>query len=72
MKSQTDMIHEHLLAGNSITPVDALREFGCFRLAARIDDLRGRGVDIETITEKKNGKKYARYALRGQLQMAGL
>ncbi len=72
MKSQNDMIHEYLLAGNSITPVDALREFGCFRLAARIDDLRGRGDDIETITEKKNGKKYARYALRGQLQMAGL
>ena len=50
MKSQNDMIHEYLLAGNTITPVDALREFGCFRLAARIDDLRTRGVDIETIT----------------------
>ena len=70
--SQADAILEHLKAGNSITPVDALRDFGCFRLAARIDELRQRGHDIETITEKRNGKKYARYALRGQLQMVGL
>lgn len=70
--SQSDAILEHLKAGNSITPVDALRDFGCFRLAARIDELRQRGHDIETIAEKRNGKKYARYALRGQLQMVGL
>lgn len=63
--SQSDAILEHLKAGNSITPVDALRDFGCFRLAARIDDLRQRGHDIETVTEKRNGKKYARYLLRG-------
>ena len=72
MKSQTDMIHEHLLAGKSITPIEALRDFGCFRLAARIDDLRGRGVDIETLTEKRNGKQYASYVLRGQMQMVNL
>ena len=70
--SQSDAILEHLKAGNSITPVDALRDFGCFRLAARIDDLRQRGHDIETVTEKRNGKKYARYLLRGtQQQLVG-
>ena len=71
--SQSDAILEHLKAGNSITPVDALRDFGCFRLAARIDDLRQRGHDIETVTEKRNGKKYARDLLRGtQQQLVGL
>lgn len=70
--SQTDAILEHLKSGNTITPVDALRDFGCFRLAARIDELRHRGFDIETINEKRNGKKYARYVLRGQLQMVGV
>ena len=70
--SQSDAILEHLKAGNSITPVDALRDFGCFRLAARIDDLRQRGHDIETVTEKRNGKKYARYLLREtQQQLVG-
>lgn len=62
--TQIDAIREFLEKGNSITPLDALREFGCFRLAAVIFMLRDEGMDIETITEHKNGKKYARYILR--------
>lgn len=30
----------------SITPLDALREFSCMRLAARILDLKKRGYEI--------------------------
>ena len=62
--TQTDAIREFLLAGKSLTPIDALEQFGCFRLAARIDELRKAGLDIETIKERRNGKSYARYQLR--------
>ena len=70
--TQNDAIKQHLLSGKSITPLDALQKYGCFRLAARIDDLRKTGLDIETLTEKRNGKQYASYVLRGQMQMVGL
>ena len=62
--TQTDAIRSFLLEGNSLTPIDALERFGCFRLAARIDDLRQEGLDIETVKERRNGKSYARYKLR--------
>ena len=48
-----------------ITPIDALEKFGCFRLSARISDLRELGYDIRTDREKnKNNEGYhARYFL---------
>ena len=39
-KSQADAIKDYLLQGHSITPLDALEMFGCFRLGARIADLK--------------------------------
>lgn len=62
--SQTDQIRAALIFGRSLTPLDALNEFGCFRLAARVADLRREGLDIECKTETTNGKRYARYQLR--------
>jgi hypothetical protein len=62
--SQNEQIRAALLAGRTLTPLDALTEFGCFRLAARVADLRRFGLDIECINETKNGKRYARYQLR--------
>jgi len=67
--TQTEMIRTHLENGRDITPLEALDQYGCFRLAARIDELRKAGLDIETITETRNGKKYAKYKLRGQMEM---
>jgi hypothetical protein len=63
--TQNDAIRAALLAGRSITPLDALNEFGCFRLAARVADLRREGLPIECTTETRNGKRFARYHLRG-------
>ena len=70
--TQNDAIKEHLLSGKPITPLDALQNYGCFRLASRIDELRKAGMDIETVTIKRNNKRYASYVLRGQLKMVGL
>lgn len=63
--SQNEAIKAALLSGRSLTPLDALQDFGCFRLAARVADLRREGMDIECSTEITNGKRYARYRLRG-------
>lgn len=50
----------HLQSGLSITPLDALEMFGCFRLGARIYDLRKDGVEIAVERRKfvnRNGHK---------------
>ena len=65
--TQTEMIRAHLEAGREITPIDALEQYGCFRLAARIKELRNAGLLIETLTEQRNGKAWAKYRLVGQL-----
>jgi len=62
--TQTEQIRQHLETGESITPLDALQTYGCFRLAARIDELRKAGMDIQTVKESRNGKSYARYQVR--------
>ena len=53
--SQNNELRAALLAGRSLTPMDALRDFGCFRLAARVADLRREGLPIECVIETKNG-----------------
>lgn len=45
--TQCEQILEYMKAGNTVTPLDALSRFGCFRLAARISDLRDKGNVIE-------------------------
>ncbi len=37
--SQTSRILSYMLEGHSITPLEALDLFGCFRLGARIKDI---------------------------------
>ena len=39
-KSQSELILEHLERGFSITPIIALDLFNCFRLGARIHELK--------------------------------
>jgi hypothetical protein len=62
--SQTDQILAHLEAGNTITPLDALAKFHCFRLAARINELREAGYKIVTGERKlSTGKTIAEYRM---------
>ena len=48
MKQQNKKILKHLKAGLAITPIGALKTYGCFRLAARIYELRSEGWPIVT------------------------
>ena len=62
-KSQNEEILAHLLAGKSISPLEALEKFGCFRLGARILELKQQGHKIVTDMVTENGKRYASYRL---------
>jgi len=62
--TQNEWILGRLKAGYSITPMDALKGCGCFRLAARINDLRAEGHIILTEKISLGGKSFASYQLR--------
>lgn len=62
--SQEQTILDMLKRG-PVTPIDALQEAGCFRLAARISDLRQQGYPIKTETiTTTSGKHIAQYILK--------
>lgn len=62
--SQSQQILRHLKAGHRITPLDALKRFGCMRLGARIYDLRQLGHRIErAMIETSGGARVAEYRL---------
>mgnify|MGYP002638080107 FL=1 len=60
--AQRDLIRDDLIAGKTITPMDALEKYGCYRLAARIGELRKEGMNIET-KQYANDNMYAHYSL---------
>ena len=64
--TQAGRILAHLRAGNRITALEALDAFGCFRLAARIHELRRDGWGIQERTvETRGGKRVAEYSIGG-------
>lgn len=62
--SQNEKIKNYLLSGKSLTPIQALNKFGCFRLASRINNLRNEGLKISTTIVNKNNKKFAEYKIK--------
>lgn len=67
--TQTQRILRYMTECGSITPLDAIREFSCYRLAARIGDLKRMGYDIVSRKETSRNKygervSYARYTLK--------
>ena len=61
--SQIKEIRALLESGEAITPIGALSAYGCFRLGARIYDLRRAGLAIETELVQRKEKRFARYRL---------
>ena len=61
--TQTAAIRAQLERGESITPLQALSLYGCFRLAARIFDLKAEGLTIDSNTITINGHEFAEYFL---------
>ena len=67
MKQRT-MLLRHLRRGETITPAAALDLYGIARLAARIQNLRDDGYEIETVMHQGHNRfgqpvRYAEYLL---------
>jgi len=65
--SQNKSIKAHLQKGKSLTALDALYMFGCFRLGARIHDLKAQGLKFKSelieITSAGKKKKVSKYSI---------
>lgn len=61
--SQCGQIYAHLADGGTITPLEAFQLYGCLALHSRIDELRGRGIEIETVMIEINGKRVGQYSM---------
>lgn len=66
--SQAGLILNHLESGKEINPLEALTNYGCYRLGAVIFNLKREGYKIHTRIErftKPNGRKghYAVYKM---------
>ena len=66
--TQRERVLMYLKQFGSITPLQALKEFGIMRLAARIWELRKRGYNISKTTGTAKNRfgeevKFARYTL---------
>jgi len=65
MKTQTQLIMNHLNKYGSISPREAMEDYQITRLASRIYDLKQSGIRINPEIKKHplTGKRYARYYL---------
>ena len=62
--SQNTEILNHLKLGGSLTAVTAVNKFGCYRLAARINDLRNQGYEINSKTVQKGKVHFSVYSMK--------
>jgi len=66
-QTQNEAILAWLETGSGITPLDALQRFGCFRLGARIFELRRMGWEIDsTMVKTVTGKRIALYKMKSE------
>jgi hypothetical protein len=61
--SQNSQILNHLMTCGTLTPMDALNLFGCFRLSARVRELKDKGFNIKTEMVVIGEKKVAKYSM---------
>lgn len=62
--TQARLIVEYLEEFGSITPLEAIRDIGCYRLSARISDIKKMGIPIKTemVNVKNRRGKFSRIA----------
>lgn len=66
--TQCDRILQYIEENGSITQLQALREFGCMRLASRMSDIKKMGYPVKMEMEKSKNRygepvHYARYTI---------
>jgi len=64
LNGQQAKIYKHLKSHGSISQLEALGVYGIYRLAARVCEMRRKGVPIDSVNKHDaNGKVYASYFL---------
>lgn len=68
--TQKKMVLKYMQDFGSITQLDAIRDLGILRLAARIADLKAAGIRIKTETDEARNRygkkvKFTRYSIDG-------
>lgn len=69
-KKQTEKILEYMEEFGSISQLEAVKDIGCYRLSARIADLKKEGYEIESEFESSKNRfgetvSFKRYKLGG-------
>lgn len=69
-KTQTEQVRDYIEEYGSISQAEAVTELGCYRLSARIKDLKDMGVPIIRKMESKRNRygypvSFARYSIDG-------
>ena len=72
--TQSERVLEYMATYGSITPLEALRDLGVFRLAARIHDLRREGHNVVKGTETVHNRfgyqvSIASYSIKSDLPL---
>lgn len=62
--TKQEHILQHLNEYGTITPMQALTHYGCFRLGARIYNLKRLGHRITTELIQHGHRRYAQYSLQ--------
>lgn len=67
--TQNQLILDWLKSGRSITALQALMWFNCFRLASRINQLKNQGhnIKVEMVYTAMSNKKVAKYSYNGEI-----
>ena len=69
-ESQNKKILRHLSSGKKLTAYGALKMFNCFRLSARINDIRSDGHNIQKETLRTpQGKNVAEYYMEEEIKL---
>lgn len=70
--TQTEQILRHLETEGSITPLEALDIYGCFRLAARIGEIKETHEIISEPWKTPGGATVSRYRLASSIMQTEL
>lgn len=70
MTPQAQELYQHMVEHGTLTQIEAYEEYGCFRVASRIHEMKKAGIPI--VKTMKTGKnrygvecRYAEYRLGG-------
>ena len=69
-RTQTQQIQDYIEEHGSISQAEAVTAIGCYRLSARIKDLKDMGIPITKTMESKRNRygypvSFARYSING-------